>query len=163
MLIFKKQRNARFPQYNLLFFTEGMVTVMKKQIATKRFTALLLLVCMMISLLSRSFGVHAEDGEELRPDGSLPVVYLNIDESQGTIDDMITDPNHSFYCYGTLSIEVPEGFRYSDFKDVDLESVEGLSMSIRGRGNSTWQKSAKKAFKIKPKESSILQETQKYG
>ncbi len=122
---------------------------MKKTIAAKRLTALLLLVCMMISLISRSFGVHAEDEEELRPDGSLPVVYLNIDESQGTIDDMITDPNHSFYCYGTLSIEVPEGFRYSDFKDVDLESVEGLSMSIRGRGNSTWQKSAKKAFKIK--------------
>jgi uncharacterized repeat protein (TIGR02543 family) len=125
-----------------------MVTFMKNRIASKRLTALLLLVCMMISLFSRSFSVHAED-KELRPDGSLPVIYLNIDESQGTIEDMIASDDHSAYCYGTLSIEVPEGFRYSDYQDVDLKGVEGLAMNIRGRGNSTWQRSAKKAFKIK--------------
>ena len=34
---------------------------------------------------------------------------------------MITSPDHSVSCYGTLDIKVPaEGFRYSDMPDVEL-------------------------------------------
>ena len=122
---------------------------MRKPYTPKRFIAVFLLVCMAVSMLSRSFAAHAEEETELRPDGSLPVVYLNIDESQGTIDDMIHSSDHSAYCYGKISIDVPEGFHYTDFPDTVCEDLQGMDMSIRGRGNSTWQRSAKKAFKIK--------------
>ena len=88
--------------------------------------------------------------ETIHIDNGIPVIYLNIDEEQGSIQDMMNDVDHSVFCYGTLSIEVPEGFHYSDLADRLCESVEGLSMSIRGRGNSTWRwGSAKKPFKIK--------------
>ena len=83
------------------------------------------------------------------PDNGIPVVYLNIDESRGTIDDMIASSDHSVFCYGKMSIDVPEGFRYSDLPDNICKSLEGLSMSIRGRGNTTWSESGKKPFKIK--------------
>ena len=96
-------------------------------------------------ILLQTVSVYADD----IPDNGIPVVYINIDETQGTIQEMIESPNHSVYCYGTVSIVVPEGFHYSDFPDTACESFTGLSMSIRGRGNSTWQKSMKKPYKIK--------------
>ncbi|MBR3349372.1 MAG: CotH kinase family protein, partial [Solobacterium sp.] len=92
--------------------------------------------------------MKAEDSSEL-PDNGIPVIYVNIDESQGTIKDMLESPDHSDYCYGAISIDVPEGFHYADFPDLACESMENLAMSIRGRGNSTWMKSDKKPFKIK--------------
>ena len=81
-------------------------------------------------------------------DNGIPVVCLNIDETQGSIQDMLESPDHSVFCYGTISVEVPEGFHYVDFPDTDLASLEGMQMSIRGRGNSTWN-GDKKPFKIK--------------
>ncbi len=116
---------------------------MKKKTILSIFTAISLMIC---SVLFLSGTVHAE--EEM-PDNGIPVVYLNIDESQGTIQDMITSDRHTAYCYGSVSIDVPEGFHYSDFPDLPCESVENLAMSIRGRGNSTWVRSDKKPFKIK--------------
>ncbi len=89
------------------------------------------------------------NGEEEKPDNGIPVIYINIDESQGSIEDMIKSADHSVFCYGTMSIEVPEGFHYSDFPDLDCLSMEDLAMSMRGRGNSTWEKNDKKPFKIK--------------
>ncbi|MBQ3384534.1 MAG: CotH kinase family protein [Erysipelotrichaceae bacterium] len=92
--------------------------------------------------------VKAEEEETV--DNGIPVVYINIDESQGTIARMYDSVDHNVYCYGTISISVPEGFHYSDFADRVLQSVDGLSMSMRGRGNSTWSAyTEKKPFKIK--------------
>lgn len=109
-------------------------------------SVLLYAFMLIITMFSKPLFVQAE--EEM-PDNGIPVVYINIDESQGTIEDMIASPDHSVYCYGTLSIEVPEGFHYSDYPDVDLKSYENLKMSLRGRGNSTWTRQEKKPFKIK--------------
>ena len=53
-------------------------------------------------------------------DNGVPVLYLNIDESQGTIEDMIASEDHSVYCYGTVSIDVPEGFHYSDSGELSI-------------------------------------------
>ena len=92
----------------------------------------------------------AEDHDSrLTVDNGIPVIYLNIDESQGTIEDMIASEDHSVYCYGTVSIIVPQDFHYVDFPDLACESFEDLVMSIRGRGNSTWSEKTKKPFKIK--------------
>ena len=108
---------------------------MKKQLRLRSvFFYLLMVFCLCVSILP----VNAEETGEVLPDNGIPVVYINIDESQGTIEDMIASEDHSVYCYGTISIEVPEGFHYSDFPDSVCESISDLSMSIRGRGNSTW-------------------------
>ena len=82
------------------------------------------------------------------PDNGLPVVYLTIDESRGTIEAMNKSSDHSVYCYGTIRIDVPEGFHYSDMKDTACESLPEMDMEIRGRGNTTWSY-AKKPYKIK--------------
>lgn len=111
-----------------------------------------LLVCFAAVLLlfvpSRALAAEADD---VKPDNGIPVVYINIDEDQGTIADMLASPDHSVYCYGTISIDVPEGFHYCDFPDSACESVKNLAMSIRGRGNSTWtyEENGKRPFKVK--------------
>ncbi|MBR0087204.1 MAG: CotH kinase family protein [Lachnospiraceae bacterium] len=110
--------------------------------------SLVSLLFLMLFLIPSAFA-SSKEAEEVRPDNGIPVVYLNIDETQGTIEDMNSSPNHSVYCYGTVSIEVPEGFHYLDFPDNPCESLKDMAMSIRGRGNSTWKKSMKKPYKIK--------------
>lgn len=106
-----------------------------------------LLLCVLLCMAGGFPSARAEE-EPVSVDNGIPVIILHIDESQGTIEDMISSPDHSVYCYGTLSIDVPEGFHYSDFPDLPCESMQNLSMSIRGRGNTTWSAS-KKPFKIK--------------
>ena len=123
---------------------------MKRPYVLKHLLSVLFLTCVMIfAALMNQAAVHAEETESEKPDNGLPVIWLNIDESQGTIEDMIASKDHSVYCYGTLSIEVPEGFHYSDFPDLSCESFADLEMNIRGRGNSTWAHQGKKPFKIK--------------
>ncbi len=109
----------------------------------------LLIMFMALCMFISTFSINAEETSEAYPDNGIPVVYIDIDESQGTIEDMIASEDHSVYCYGTISIDVPEGFHYADFEEAVCESVSGLSMSIRGRGNSTWVRSQKKPFKVK--------------
>ena len=108
---------------------------MKNQKLTKCIAAVLLSAFLLISAVF--FLTDIVNADETEPDNGIPVVYINIDESEGTIEDMLSSEDHSVYCYGTISIRVPEGFHYSDYPDVDLKSYENLKMSIRGRGNST--------------------------
>lgn len=112
---------------------------------------LLVFSVLLTVFLLATGAAFADDGGETAavPDNGIPVVYLTIDESQGTIEDMITSPDHSVYCYGTISIDVPDGFSYSDFPDITCEDLSEMGMQIRGRGNSTWVHANKKPFKIK--------------
>lgn len=57
-------------------------------------------------------------------------LFLNIDESMGTIKAMNSDKSHETSCYGTLSFDGDEYY-----------------MSIKGRGNSTWD-ADKKPYNI---------------
>lgn len=91
---------------------------------------------------------RTEEKDDTKVDNGIPVIYITIDESQGTIEAMNSDRDHKTACVGTMDIVVPEGFRYSDMPDIAPESFTGLSMTIRGRGNSTW-KYDKKPYKIK--------------
>ena len=124
---------------------------MKKSLATPVSRAVFFFLMIWAFALCFASSAHAEEGDVVQPDNGIPVVYLNIDESEGhnSIQEMIDSPNHSISCVGTLSIEVPEGFHYSDMLDEACESVQDLEMSVRGRGNSTWQRSPKKPFKLK--------------
>ena len=128
---------------------------MKRRTAAKAILLIVLTALMTVLLRFDVFAVEAKEETVYSPknvDNGIPVVYIRIDETQGTIQDMIESLDHSVYCYGTISIEVPEGFHYSDFQDNVCETLEDLEMSIRGRGNSTWERSAKKPFKIKLEE-----------
>jgi hypothetical protein len=121
---------------------------MMKKIGS-RLAAALLLALLAVLLPGTGATASAEEGESLTVDNGIPVIYLRVDESRGTIADMISSPDHSAYCYGTLDVTVPEGFHYSDFPELSCQSLQGLEMSLRGRGNSTWVMGAKKPFKIK--------------
>ena len=81
---------------------------------------------------------------------TVPVLYFNIDESQGTIEAM--NSNKDAECTGTVDLVVPAKFNADDtFRDEygKQDSLQGLDIEyIRGRGNSTWM-SSKKPYKMK--------------
>lgn len=87
-------------------------------------------------------------------ENSLPVVYFNIDETEGTIDAMNSDPNHDTECYGKMSLEVPNGY-VSEYSGEAVKSKIYDLDYIRGRGNSTWTEN-KKPYKIKLSKKSDL-------
>lgn len=122
---------------------------MKNTLFSKHtFFVLILVFFIVLAASGLSDAVFAEDGDGVTVDNGIPIVYIDIDESRGTIEDMITSPDHSVYCYGTIRIDVPDGFSYSDFPDIACEDLSAIGMEIRGRGNSSWE-SAKKPYKIK--------------
>ena len=83
---------------------------------------------------------------------TVPVMYFNIDESEGTISAMNASEDHSVECYGTVDLVVPDAFNADEtFRDEygTQKSLEGLDLEyIRGRGNSTWMDD-KKPYKVK--------------
>lgn len=103
-----------------------------------------------------SFQILTENTEEftflLRSiefvESSLPVIYVDIDESQGTILAMNQDPEHETECYGNMTVQVPEGY-VSEYAPDQIFTTQTYEMEyIRGRGNSTWS-CDKKPYKIK--------------
>lgn len=83
---------------------------------------------------------------------TVPVMYFNIDESEGTVDAMNSSEDHSVECYGSVDLVVPDEFNAdTTFRDEygTQESQYGLNLEyIRGRGNSTWM-DEKKPYKVK--------------
>jgi len=83
---------------------------------------------------------------------TVPMLYFNIDESEGTIEAMNNSDDHSVECYGTVDLVVPDTFNADEtFRDEygKQESIKGLELEyIRGRGNSTWSED-KRPYKVK--------------
>lgn len=83
---------------------------------------------------------------------TVPVMYINIDESEGTVEAMNSSDDHSVECYGSVDLVVPDEFNDdSTFRDEygTQKSLYGLDLEyIRGRGNSTWS-ADKKPYKVK--------------
>ena len=77
----------------------------------------------------------------------IPMVELNIDESQGSISAMHADENHDTECYGTMTLKIPQGYK-GEYTDKKCETQEYSLDYIRGRGNSTWS-APKKPYKLK--------------
>lgn len=67
-------------------------------------------------LLSGSLTIRTRKGSS-----AVAPMYLDLDESKGTIAAMNLDPDHETLCYGTVRVD-------------DLEK----DISIKGRGNSSW-------------------------
>ena len=77
----------------------------------------------------------------------IPTVYVNIDESLGTIDAMNSSPDKSAECYGNILISSPEGY-VSEYTGKAVDDYSLTLDYIRGRGNSTWE-APKKPYKVK--------------
>lgn len=90
---------------------------------------------------------------------TVPIMYFNIDESQGTIEAMNSSEDHSVECCGTVDLVVPDEFNNDEsFRDEykRQDSLYGLDLEyIRGRGNSTWMDD-KKPYKVKLNEKQDL-------
>ena len=95
-----------------------------KKIIDSRLYSTLFVICLFIVISLLIAGTaYAAPTEPVHVDNGIPVVYLNIDESEVTIDDMINSKDHSVSCSGTLSIDVPKDFHYCDFPDSACQSV----------------------------------------
>ncbi|MBQ2643258.1 MAG: CotH kinase family protein [Eubacterium sp.] len=77
---------------------------------------------------------------------SLPVINFDIDENEGTVDEMNTSEDHSAECHGDMTINVPA--RYANEYVNNLQTASYPIEYIRGRGNSTWA-CDKKPYKVK--------------
>ena len=115
---------------------------MKKKVHLTIIAAFLAVIVMVLTS-------NVSYADEMTVDNGIPVMYITIDESQGTIDDMNNDKDHNTKCFGTVSIDVPDGFRYSDMQDVSLSDLPDRVSAIKGRGNSSWRAKTKKPYKLK--------------
>lgn len=68
----------------------------------------------------------------------LPVIYFDMDETLGTVNDMNYSPGHADHCYGTFRMEVPEDIAAGYGCDT-LYTDKNTDM--RGRGNFSWSQS----------------------
>ncbi len=76
---------------------------------------------------------------------TLPVMYISIDETYGSIADMNASPNHTAACFGDMSIDVPAETAtrlgcdtFYDTSENDNDHNQPKTVRLRGRGNSTW-------------------------
>ncbi len=76
---------------------------------------------------------------------SIPVVYLDIDEAEGSIAAMNGDDEHETECYGNMTVQVPDSY-VGEYGSQETATYE--MEYIRGRGNSTWMVD-KRPYKIK--------------
>lgn len=115
----------------------------------------LLGILLFISLFSFStLSLNAANNDR-SADNGIPVIYIDIDESKGTISNMNSSPNHTAECHGSISIVVPDNYscEYTD----EVKDIENLELDyIRGRGTSTWLIPDKKPYKLKLKKSTDL-------
>lgn len=86
----------------------------------------------------------------------LPTLYIEVDETYGTIDAMHSDPKHDTKAYGQMQIDVPNELVEKYGWDKTYKSKEGDedkpgTMEIKGRGNSSWNTTpgAKKPYQVK--------------
>lgn len=80
-------------------------------------------------------------------ESSIPVMYFNIDESKGSIAAMNGSNTHSAECYGSVDLQVPDGYK-SEYTGKTQKNLTMDLEYIRGRGNSTWM-TDKKPYKVK--------------
>ncbi len=78
---------------------------------------------------------------------TIPTVYINIDESLGTINAMNSSLDKTAECYGNILVTSPEGY-ICEYTGTTLKDLTLDLEYIRGRGNSTWE-APKKPYKVK--------------
>ena len=107
---------------------------------------ILLIILFMFFLMLIPINSLAYDEAHLEPENGIPLVIIRVDESETSIDDMNNSYKHSVRCNNaTAEIKVPDGYNNElitfPYGEINLDY-------IRGRGNSTWEQSNKKPYKI---------------
>ncbi|MCR5628418.1 CotH kinase family protein [Eubacterium sp.] len=87
-------------------------------------------------------------------EGSTPVVSFDIDKEVNTMDSINGSSVHTTMGYGTMNVNVPEGYKSPISKEKLTDKIYELEY-VKGRGNSTWLQS-KKPYKIKLEDSEEL-------
>ena len=64
---------------------------------------------------------------EFAENPGIPVMYFHIDEDQGSIEAMNNDTDHKTQCYGSVDIQVPDGYQ-SEYEESPSASLEGLEL-----------------------------------
>lgn len=98
---------------------------------------LIAIFCLLATSMTRA-GRAADTYPASMASGTIPTVYINT-EGSAPIESKID------YIPGSLYIATPEGGRWQACGSAE----EPISLNIRGRGNWSWYKSPKKAYKIK--------------
>ena len=117
----------------------------------KKILSFIIAILFIIPYIPMMNGVQAAtiDPEYETPKHGIPVLYINIDESKGTIDAMNKSKDHSVNCYGSVDIKSPAGYK-SEYTGKEVQDVTGLELEyMRGRGNSSWSMNDKKPYKLK--------------
>ena len=126
-----------------------------------------LIPVLTVLLLSLLFlhGAVKSAGEEAGPSplgtvslrgNGIPVIYLTVDPDE--FEALLSSPDHSYRAESaSLRIVVPPEYE-CEYGEIDPTTLgRELSLEyIRGRGNSTWRLSDKKAFKFKLEQSEDL-------
>ena len=134
------------------------------RIPTKYARLIPILTVLLLSLLFLHGAVKSA-GEEAGPSplgtvslrgNGIPVIYLTVDPEE--LEAVLSSPDHSFRAESSsLRIVVPPEYE-CEYGEIDPTTLgRELSLEyIRGRGNSTWRLSDKKAFKFKLEQSEDL-------
>ncbi len=82
----------------------------------------------------------------------IPSLFIEIDESEGSINKMNSDPNHTTFCFGELTLLVTDGLAKergwkTEYKSKENDYSTPGSIKMRGRGNWTWNQD-KKPYQI---------------
>ena len=108
-----------------------------------------------VSLGFEITGLGAEETAELLlrsiefAESSIPVMYFDLDETEGTIEAMNNSEDKSAECYGKASIFIPSYYRNRSEHAEELTDMLDMELEyVRGRGNSTWS-ADKKPYKVR--------------
>ncbi len=98
-----------------------------------------------LNFTEKEYGVRV--GEEyysvVAMQSSIPSLFIQIDESEGSIREMNTDEAHSTFCYGDAALVVTEelaserGWK-TEYTSRENDNSTPGTVKIRGRGNWTW-------------------------
>ena len=119
----------------------------------------IMMTAAMVLMAAAAVPAYAQDERDttVQPSGTIPILSFTF-EDPAEIDLMNNSDNHKYRTQSgvTLDITVPEGYTNTDGLEAG-GSVSGLKLKyMRGRGNSTWQRSFKKPYKFVLKDRAAL-------
>lgn len=85
---------------------------------------------------------------------TIPSINIQVDNQYGTIYDVWADETKNTYCYGDMTITVPESIANQNqipknYVSMEADDARPGTVSLKGRGNATWSLATKKPYVLK--------------
>ena len=107
-----------------------------------------------LDFTAKEYGVKGGDAyySVIAMQSEIPSLFIQIDESEGTIRSMNSDSSHSTYSYGDMTLLVADSLAKArgwktEYTSVEFDKNTPGTMEMRGRGNWTWNQT-KKPYQI---------------